>query len=116
MIECDKNIVGSIWVDLQTNGEVASPTLSIMLGDESARGHGVGQAVMQVVIDFLRGQGHTEIYTRHHINNRVSASLLRKLNFQNEGEVYISSADGLAWQNLILRSQLYKNSINDKNV
>ncbi len=104
MIQLDKSIVGSIWVELHTNGEVAAPALSIMLGDESARGHGVGQAAMQAVIEFLHKQGHAEIYSRHLTRNLTSASLLNKLNFQNDGEPYTSSADGLDWQNLVLKT------------
>ncbi len=103
MIQKGDEVVGSIWVDLHPTSELKAPAISIMLGDESARGHGVGQAAMQAVITFLRSNGHDEIYSRHILENVASRSLLRKLHFADDGKVYTSTSDGLVWQNLTLK-------------
>lgn len=102
MIQLDGRVIGTIWVDLlPTHGQQA-PAISIMLGDPSVRGGGIGYTSSLAVIEFLRSIGHTQLYSRHLTENHTSEKLLSKLNFINDGEPYIDSEDGLQWQNVVL--------------
>ncbi|HVQ43947.1 MAG TPA: GNAT family N-acetyltransferase [Candidatus Saccharimonadia bacterium] len=101
MIRVKNQIVGSVWVDRHGWGNLKGPVVSIMIGDPSARGQGVGHAALQAAIEFLESQGHKRIYARHIIDNQVSPLLLSKLGFKKTGDPYIDDEDGLSWQTLV---------------
>jgi RimJ/RimL family protein N-acetyltransferase len=102
MIQFRDHIVGSVWVDRYDSKKIKAPTISIMVGDPSARGQGIGQAVLQAVIDYLHAEGHQVIYACHTSANQASADLLRRLGFQPDGPPYTDPDDHLIWQNLVL--------------
>lgn len=54
MIEANKNVVGSIWVDLESTNEVPGPAIHIMIGDPDARGRGIGDTVTKAVVNYIR--------------------------------------------------------------
>lgn len=99
MIEVDGQVVGAIWVDLEPNGSVKAPGIHIMIGDPRMRGQRIGPQAMQLVIDYLYKQGHSTIYTRHHVGNTPVEKMSARLGFVPDGEPYVDS-DGLEWQNI----------------
>jgi len=101
MIEMDGRVIGTIWTDLMPTHGQQAPALSIMLGDPTVRGGGIGYLASLTVIEYLRSIGHTRVYSRHLIENRASAKLLQKLHFINDQEPYVDDEDGLNWQNVV---------------
>ena len=102
MISYHGRIVGAVWVDLKPTKHIPAPTVSIMIGNPSARGHGVGKAALAAVIDYLGALGQPELHARHLLTNQASHALLTALKFTPNGPPY-SDSDGLTWQNLALR-------------
>ena len=102
MIEMDGRVIGTIWVDLKPAHGQLAPSLSIMLGDPTVRGGGLGYSASLAVIEYLQSIGHTHVYSRHLTENRASEKLLQKLHFINDLEPYVDNEDGLNWQNVVL--------------
>lgn len=101
MIQLDGKIVGSVWVDLQSNDNLPAPGIHIMIGDLKARGRGVGSASFSAVIGYLQKLGYQEIFTRHLSTNTVAGVLSSNSGFTDFGDPY-SDTDGLCWQNMKL--------------
>lgn len=101
MIQLDDAIIGSIWVDLEPTEELPAPALHIMIGDPRARGQGVGLASTSAVIEYLKDQKVTQLYSRSLAKNSAASKLLDANGFQNLGDTYVDS-DGLEWQNATL--------------
>jgi len=101
MIQLDHKVVGSIWVDLKSKDKVPAPGLHIMIGDPIVRGKGVGGASAVAVIDYLKQQGETAVYSRTLVNNTAAKKFLKSIGFVPEGEPY-TDEDGLEWQNAAL--------------
>ena len=101
MIQLDRKVVGSIWVDLKSKDKVPAPALHIMIGDPIARGKGVGGASAAAVIEYLRQQGETAVYSRTLVHNTTAKKFLKSIGFVPEGEPY-TDVDGLDWQNAAL--------------
>ena len=99
MIELDGSVVGSVWVDLEDTEFVKSPAVHIMIGDESARGRGVGSQSVDAVLQYLADEGHESIYSRHLASNNAAKNLLFDLGFIQSGDTY-TDKDGLVWQNV----------------
>lgn len=99
MIEYDRQVVGSIWVDLEPKDSVPSPAIHIMIGDPSVRGKGVGFSAVSKVAEYLKEQGNESIYSRHLTKNNGARTLLGTLGFKNMGEPYTDEYD-LEWQNV----------------
>lgn len=99
MIQVDEKVIGSLWVDLRPTEYLPAPAIHIMIGDLSARGQGIGSASTGAVIDYLKQQGETAVYSRTLIDNHVAAELLKEKGFQQVGNAYADS-DGLEWQNV----------------
>jgi GNAT superfamily N-acetyltransferase len=94
--------VGVIWIDLGPTDHVLAPAVHLMIGDPTARGHGVGRAALAAVIDHISGTGeHAGLYSRHLTSNRPVTNLLASAGFRSLGEPYVDS-DGLRWQNVLL--------------
>ena len=94
--------VGVIWVDLLPTDHVLAPAVHIMIGDPTARGHGVGRAALTAVIDHIsHTHKHPSLYSRHLTSNRPVINLLGSAGFRDLGEPYVDS-DGLRWQNVVL--------------
>lgn len=102
MIEVDGRVVGTIWVDLKPTHGQQAPALSIMIGDPTVRGGGIGYSASLTIIEYLRSIGHIHVYSRHLAENRASEKLLQKLHFINDQEPYVDDEDGLNWQNVVL--------------
>jgi RimJ/RimL family protein N-acetyltransferase len=102
MINFNGEIVGAIWVDLESTEFINAPAVSLMIGDPEARGKGVGEAALKSVINFLREDGHDTILARHLTTNQASAGLLGKVGFQKDGNEYAGD-DGFHWQNMRLQ-------------
>jgi RimJ/RimL family protein N-acetyltransferase len=101
MIQLDHKVVGSIWVDLKSKDKVPAPGLHIMIGDPIARSKGVGSASAMAVIDYLKQQAETAVYSRTLVNNTAAKKFLKSIGFVPEGEPY-TDEDGLEWQNAAL--------------
>ena len=101
MIQLDNKVVGSIWVDLKSKDKVPAPALHIMIGNQIARGKGVGGASAAAVIEYLRQQGETAVYSRTLVHNTTAKKFLKSIGFVPEGEPY-TDVDGLDWQNAAL--------------
>lgn len=101
MIELKNQVIGSIWVDLEPTDELPAPAIHIMIGDPSARGQGVGNTVTKAVVNYLREQGNSKIYSRALASNEAAANLLAQNDFKQLDKPY-ADKDGLIWQNVIL--------------
>jgi ribosomal protein S18 acetylase RimI-like enzyme len=104
MIEANNNVVGSIWVNLESTNEVPGPAVHIMIGNPEARGRGIGDTVTKAVINYLREQGNSKIYSRRLISNDNAAKLLSQNGFVELDSPY-TDRDGLTWQNVVLDMQ-----------
>jgi RimJ/RimL family protein N-acetyltransferase len=71
-----------------------------MIGDPTARGHGIGTAATTAIINYLHEQGKITIYSRTLTSNTVANHLFEAEGFHIFGEAYTDS-DGLEWQNLV---------------
>jgi RimJ/RimL family protein N-acetyltransferase len=101
-LKLDGRPVGVIWVDLLPTDHVLAPAVHIMIGDPSARGHGVGRAALAAVIAHLsESYEYASLHSRHLTANRPVTHLLRSAGFTDLGEPYVDS-DGLRWQNVVL--------------
>lgn len=99
MIKFQEKIVGTVWINLESSDYLPGPSIHIMIGDPSSRGHGVGLNTIKTVVEHLKSGGNYEIlYSRHLVTNEVADNLLRDVGFENLGEEYKDS-DGLGWQN-----------------
>lgn len=101
MIEHQGQIVGIVEVGTKIPPEENGPSISIMLGDVSARGKGIGKKAMICVIEYLFSLGHTEVTARYIEGNFASESMNVSLGMQKVGQVY-ADEDGLRWQNVRL--------------
>lgn len=99
-IEYDGQVVGAIWVDIKDTENLKSPSVHIMIGDASARGKGVGKSAALAVVEYLKAQGHKEIYSRYMTANETSRHMLGQYGFKEDGEVYVD--DGVEFQNVVL--------------
>ena len=104
MIELNGKVVGAVWVDLTQQGNVPAPAIHIMIGDPEARGRGIGDTVTKAVVNYLREQGSSKIYSRRLISNDIAAKLLFKNGFVKLDDPY-TDEDGLTWQNVVLDLQ-----------
>lgn len=101
MIQFRQQIVGTIWVDLCATKELPAPSISIMIGDAAARGHGVGGSSVQSVVGYMFEQGEDTLYSRMLVENVASASLMKSKGFRPLGSPYVDD-DILEWQNVSL--------------
>ena len=110
MIQLKDKIVGSVWVDLEDTDYLPAPAIHIMIGDPSARGHGVGNQACSSVIDYLKADGsYLHLFSRHLVHNKGASNLLHDLGFLELGKQY-SDTDGLEWQNVALQLRDVLNS------
>jgi RimJ/RimL family protein N-acetyltransferase len=103
MIERDEAVIGSIWVDLRSSAVLGAPAVSLMIGDPAARHHGAGRHALVAVVQFLLGQGASEVFARALVSNAASAGLLTRVGFGLLKEPYVDADGGLQWQNFVLR-------------
>ena len=102
MIEFEGKVVGSIWAHTEPTDFVKAPSIHIMIGDETARGKGVGKSSSIAVIDELRRtKQYPTIYSRYITDNSASASMLSSTGFILVQKAYTDN-DGLEWQNVLL--------------
>lgn len=101
MIEYDGLVVGIVELHIVPFEGLQAPNISIMIGDISARGMGIGTYAMQYAIEHTRQLGHKVLYARVLTTNTASIRLIKKLGFTNDGESYIDN-DRLCWQNVKL--------------
>jgi RimJ/RimL family protein N-acetyltransferase len=103
MIERDETVIGSIWADLRPTAVLGAPAVSLMIGDPAVRHHGAGRHALVAVVQFLIGQGASEVFARALVSNFASAGLLTRVGFTPLKEPYVDR-DELRWQNFVLRS------------
>lgn len=101
MIEYQGKIIGIVEVGTKIPPEENGPSISIMLGDASARGKGIGKRVMTRVIEYLFSLGHVEVTARYIEGNSASEAMNVSLGMQKVGQAYVDE-DGLKWQNVRL--------------
>lgn len=104
MIAYENQVVGAIWVDLETTEYLPSPAVHIMIGNPQFRSKGIGSASLMGVIEYLKKSGEKMIYSRQLIENVGSSRLLHNIGFKDLGVPY-SDKDGLQWQNVSLALQ-----------
>lgn len=102
MIESDGRVVGVVEVGMNIPPEEHGPSLSIMIGDVSARGKGIGSQAMSAVLHYLQEQGYGEVTARYLVSNSASAKMNEALGFVRVGGAYVDE-DGLEWQNVVKR-------------
>lgn len=103
MMRFDKRTIGAIWIVFKNSEHLPSPHISIMIGDPSARGKGIGLAAMNSVIAYVKEKySYQTIYARHLTSNVESAGLLHKIGFENLSHSY-ADEDGLEFQNVQLK-------------
>ena len=93
--------IGAAWIDLVENHGVEAPSVHLMIGDPSYRGKGVGKAVMNTMIAYLKHSGNDTVYSRHLVSNKVVTGLNRSLGFVDDRQSYVDE-NGLEWQNIKL--------------
>lgn len=101
VIQYKGKIGGVIEVGMNRNiaPEEQSPSLSIMIGDVSLRGKGVGSRAMRRVIEYLFAEGYPEVNARYLIDNDASRAMNKSVGMQETGRSYVDE-DGLEWQNV----------------
>lgn len=98
-IQYKGRISGVVEVGMNIAPEEQGPSLSIMIGDVSMRGKGIGSRVMRRVIEYLFAEGYSEVNARYLINNDASRAMNKSVGMQETGRPYIDE-DGLEWQNV----------------
>ncbi len=99
MIELDGKVVGIVEMHTDPFEGLEAPNISIMIGDASARGKGVGTAAMQLALAQLKGIGYKTVHARALTHNAPSLAMLKTLGFENAGSAYFDE-DMLLWQNV----------------
>ncbi len=99
MIKYGGQVVGSVWVDLESSEEVPAPSVHIMIGEPSVRGKGVGYASVMSVLKYIKSLDYKVVYSRHLVHNNAAKALLSSLQFEALESPY-SDLDGLRWQNV----------------
>ena len=101
MLRYEAVTIGAAWIELQKNHGVEPPSVHILIGDKGYRGKGIGAAVMQSMIQYLRDDGYDTVYSRHLTTNDAVIRLNRTLGFVPDGSAY-TDGDNLEWQNIKL--------------
>lgn len=97
----DKTI-GAVWIELFDTAAIPAPAVSIMIGDASVRGEGLGAATVTSVLYYLRAEtAHTKAYARHLLDNTASKKMLSQLGFVDFGDSY-EEKNGLKFQNVVI--------------
>ncbi|MFO0881927.1 MAG: GNAT family N-acetyltransferase [Candidatus Saccharimonadales bacterium] len=99
MIEYDGLVVGIVEVNTVSFEGLQPPNISIMIGDISARGKGIGTVAMSQTINILKDKGYETIFARVLTRNAPSITMLKKLGFAEDGEPY-TDGDTQRWQNV----------------
>lgn len=98
MIKIDGRVVGIVEAHIVPFEGLPAPNTSIMIGESTARGKGVGTAANLLMLDYLRKQHFETVYARVLTHNLVSLRMMGKLGFAKMDTPY-SDDDGLNWQN-----------------
>lgn len=98
MIENNGKIIGIVMLDKKGNPEISAPNVSIMIGDASLRGQGIGSQVINVIIKKCINNKYKVLYARTLTHNEISQKMLKKVGFSTNGQIY-TDKDGLVWQN-----------------
>ena len=100
MIIVDQKTIGLVWIELFENHHVQQPSIHIMIGNPDYRGKGIGKAVMQSAVHFIKSTLEQKtIYSRHLVTNATVANLNKSLGFEKDGLPYTDN-NGLKWQNI----------------
>lgn len=102
MISLSGKTVGAVWVDKEPTEYLPGPSVHIMIGDQEAKGRGVGSSAIEAVTDHMRqSYDFPIIYSRHLLSNEIIIKLLKQIGFSDLGQPYKDS-DGLEFQNVQL--------------
>lgn len=99
MIEYRGRVIGAVEIGLKIPKEENGPSISIMIGEVTARGRGIGKKVMNMAMDYLQRSGYKEVNARYLLENSASKAMNAGLGFIKSGEPYVDE-DGLKWQNI----------------
>lgn len=90
-------------VELHTKGldALSAPHISIMIGDASVRGKGIGPEAIRHLTDIATTAGYQKLYARALTRNIASHRMMMKTGFVLDGKAYVDD-DGLNWQNYVL--------------
>lgn len=100
MIEHDGRVVGIVEVHTAPFEGLPAPNTSIMIGEASARGKGVGTTANKLMLGYLKNQNYKTVYARVLTHNVASLRMMEKLSFTKLDQPY-TDGDGLTWQNFI---------------
>jgi len=102
VIVVDGVTIGVVWIELFENHGIKPPSIHIMIGNSDYRGKGIGQAVMQSAINYVRDTLKLKtIHTRHLAKNVPVSKLNESLGFKKDGDTY-KDKNGLVWQNIVI--------------
>ncbi|MBW4061249.1 GNAT family N-acetyltransferase [Candidatus Saccharibacteria bacterium] len=105
MLELNQRVVGAIWIQLNDEEYLPGPSVSIMIGDVIARGHGIGKRAMILVLGWARlhvTNLKQPLRVRALADNAASNALIKSFSALLDGKQYTDS-DGLVWQNYQLK-------------
>lgn len=104
VIRFDGETIGVAWIELVENHNVRPPSVHLLIGDPSFRGRGYGFAVMKSMINYLKNDGRSIVYSRHLTANSAIKRVNDALGFKKDGAAY-KDDNGLEWQNIYLNLQ-----------
>lgn len=102
MIAYEGKVIGLAGVHTVSHDGLPVPNTTMMIGDESMRGRGIGTVANRLRIEKLKALGYKRVYARALTRNTASLRMLQKLGFENSGSAYVDE-DGLNWQNVSLK-------------
>lgn len=103
MIQYKGEVGGIVEVSTKIAPEEHGPSLSIMIGDVSMRGKGIGTRVMRRVIEYLFAEGYPEVNARYLVDNDASRAMNASVGMREVGQAYVDD-DGLEWQNVRIQA------------
>ena len=84
----DGALMGFCVADIASDGDVPFGMVGDVLVREDYRGHGVGDALLQTAIAWLRSRGVKDIYLESGKNNHAAHRFFEKRGFSHVSEIY----------------------------
>lgn len=94
IIEISGQVVGAVWIHTEARPEVGMSELSLMIGDPSERGKGIGASAAELALGWAKESLRTDIAMRTILENTTSRRLILGLGGRPVGASYTDD-DGL---------------------